>query len=385
MNNLQINKTMKTFVMLFMILPLIISSCKEIEVGTSTTIGYDLPEKENGAGIEGVEIKIVPLEQKPGFALDSPKKLEMTDSIVYILDSRQLVSYTADGKFRCKIGQNGHGHNEYITLTTFYVDGDKNVVLFDSYKNSLIKFNKDGKFLNEKKLSPADLKYAQSIMPMEEGNQLFVYNYIYNNFNQLCRTIDTESGKETEICSTPLCTDNTMEFVGKNPCSTQDGTIRYIKPFDNNIYNYTDNSILRIDTKEKMLSDKELNEIKNYGIMTYAECMAGGIFMGFTDIFETDRHIFLVCHNMAYTIIDKETMKCQKFSYGFQASGKGCPFYCIYGACKNKLIGLLTDEDVENITKSGKGKFAESLKKAVKKRLYDQVLVLYDTENMRFQ
>ena len=382
MNNLKINKTMKALVMLFLLQPLLLFSCKGTEVGIGSVTGFDLPEKENGDGIEGVNYKLVPLEQKEGFALSFPKKMEMTDSIVYILDSRQLVSYTADGKFRCKIGQNGHGRNEYITLTTFYVDGDKNVVLFDSYKNSLIKFDKDGKFLDEKKLSPADLKYAQSIMPTEEGNRLFVYNHIYNDFNQLCRIVDTESGKETEISSTPLRTDNTMEFVGKNPCSIHNGTIRYIRPFDNNIYNYTDNSTLNVETKEKILSEKELGEIKNYGIMTYAECMANGTFMGFTDIFETDRLIFLACHNMAYTIIDKENMKCYKFNYGFNTSGKGCPLYNIYAACENKLIGLLSDEDLENIAKSGKGKIAKDVKKFVKSDAYDHVLVIYDTEKM---
>lgn len=385
MNNLKTYKTARILAVLFLLLPMLLFSCKETEVGTGSVTGYDLPEKENGDGIEGVEYKIVPLEQKEGFALSFPKKMEMADSIVYILDSRQLVSYTADGKFRCKIGQNGHGRNEYTTLTTFYVDGDKNVVLFDSYKNSLIKFNKDGKFLDEKKLSPADLKYAQSIMPTEEGNRLFVYNHIYNNFNQLCRIVDTESGKETEISSAPLHTDNTMEFVGKNPCSAHNGTIRYIRPFDNNIYNYTDNSTLCVDTKEKILSEKELGEIKNYGIMTYAECMANGTFMGFTDIFETDRLVFLACHNMAYTIIDKETMECHKFNYGFNTSGKGCPLYSIYNACENKLIGLLSDDDLENITKSGKGKFAEDIKKIVKSDAHDHVLVIYDTEKMRLQ
>ncbi len=385
MNNLYVNKTAKALAMLFMLLPLLMFSCKETEVATGFVAGYDSPEKENGDGIEGVEFKIVPLEQKEGIALVSPKKVIIADSIVYILDSRQLVSYTADGKFRCAIGQNGHGRNEYITLTTFYVDGDKNIVLFDSYKNSLIKFDKNGKFLDEKKLSPADLKYAQSIMPTEESNRLFVYNYIYNGFNQLCRIVDTESGKETEISSTPLHTDNTMEFVGKNPCSTYNGTIRYIRPFDNNIYNYTDNSTICVDTKEKILSEKELGEIKNYGIMTYAECMTNNTFMGFTDIFETDRFIFLACHNMAYTIIDKETMKCHKFNYGLNTSGKGCPLYNIYYACNNKFIGLLSDDDLENIVKLSKGKFTENMKEIIKSDTCGQVLVIYDIEKMRLQ
>lgn len=215
MDNLQINKTTKTLVMLFLLLPLLLFSCKGTEVGIGSVTGFDLPEKENGEGIEGVKYKLVPLEQKEGYVLSSPRKLIMADSIVYILDSRQLVSYTVDGKFRCKIGQNGHGRNEYITLTTFYVDDDKNVVLLDSYKNSLIKFNKDGKFLDEKKLAPADLKYAQSLMPTEKGNQLFVYNHIYNDFNQLCRIVDTESGKETEISSTPLRTDTPWNLWAK--------------------------------------------------------------------------------------------------------------------------------------------------------------------------
>lgn len=85
---------------------------------------------------------------------------------------------------------------------------------------------------------------------------------------------------------------------------------------------------------------------------------------------------------MTYTIIDKENLKCYKFNYGINTSGKGCPLYNIYAACENKLIGLLSDEDLENIAKSGKGKIAKDMKKFVKSDACDHVLVIYDTEKM---
>jgi len=356
-------------------------SCSSINDLEKHVTGYNAPEKANGEGFDNVKYNIIGLEKNKQIVLVSPKKIEIADSIIYILDDNKVVSYNSEGKYLCSIGHRGHGHNEYLNLSTFYIDDKNNVVLYDSYKNTLLRYSKNGKFIDKKTLSTIDLKYAQSIIPVDEES-IFVYNFLYNDFNQLCRTVNVNDEKENAICSVPLRTDNTMERVGNNPCSIYkgNGTIRYVRPFDNKIYNLNDNSALCIETSEKIMSEKDMVEIKDYSVSTYAECLNSGIFTGFTDIFETKRYLLLACHNFSYTLIDKEHMKCQKYYYDPKTTDEKIPLYNIKGAFDDKLIGLLSIEDLKELSSSETNRITKDLNKVVKDNSFDYAVIIYDME-----
>ncbi len=377
-----INTKRIIFISIILSIPLLLYSCisSEGNIGFPIT-GYNAPSRENGIGFKGIKYKIIPLEKNDNFAIVSPKKIEIVDSVIFILDENKVISYDLDGKFLTSIGQIGHGHSEYMNLSTFYIDSEGNIVLLDSYKNTLFSFNKDGVFINAKKVSPIDLKYAQSILPINKDS-IFVYNFLYNDFNQLCRTVNLKNKTEYGIASIPLRTNNTMEYVGKSPCSVYKGTIRYLKPFDNHIYNLTENTTLNIKTTDKIFSKKEIEEIKNYSIATYADCLNNGIFTGFTDIFETQKYIILACHNITYLLIDKKKMACQRIEYTPSTNYRSIPIYNIKGSSGNQLVGLLSKEEVEELEKNNGNKIIQTLKKYLEKRPFDQVVIVYDIENI---
>ena len=382
MKNMHINTKRIMFVSIILSIPLLLYSCisSEGNIGFPIT-GYNVPARENGIGFKGIKYKIIPLERNDEFALVSPKKIEIVDSTILVLVGNKVVSYNLEGKYLYTIDHVGHGHNEYINLSTFYVDNDGKVTLLDSYKNMLFRFNKDGQFLDVKKVSPIDLKYAQSILPINKDS-LFVYNFLYNDFNQLCRTINLKSKTEYGITSIPLHTNNTMEYVGKSPYSVYKGTIRYLKPFDNHIYNLTENTTLNVETTDKIFSKKEIEEIKDFSIATYADCLNNGIFTGFTDIFETKNYIILACHNITYLLIDKRKMTCQRIEYTPSTNYKSIPLYNIKSSSGNQLIGLLSKEEVEEVTTNKGNKIIQTLKKYLEKRPFDQAIIVYDIENV---
>lgn len=356
-------------------------SCSGTEHAENIITGYDAPPMENGEGLESIRYKIIPLEQTEDFALVSPKKIEIVDSTILVLDANRVIAYNSEGKYLRTIGERGNGHKEYLELSTFYIDDNKDIILLDPYKNTLLKFRKDGTFLDKKKLSSASLKHAQSVLPVSH-DLLFVYNFLYNDSHQLCKTVNVSNEAEKEISATPLCTRNTMEYIGKSPCSAYQGRIRYVRPFDNHIYIANDSSVLRIDTQEHILSEEELREIKDYSIMTYANCLSNGTFTGFTDLYETGRYLMPACHNLFYTLIDKENKVCRRFNYTSKGDENGIPLYNIRGASGDRLIGLLSKEKLESLDPGNGNRIIQDLKKVAEEQPFDQALILYDIERL---
>ena len=352
-------------------------SCKGTEYTENVVTGYDSPVKYNGEGITGIKYKVIPLKETGEGVLAYPSKVAMNENTIYIMDDNKVVSYDLKGNFLGQIGRHGHGNNEYINVSAFYVDGDNKVVLYDSYKNVLSLYSKQGEYIDEKKVPEAEMINAQTILPMTD-NRLFVYNYIYNETDRLCSVIDFEHNTGETVSSTPVCSDNTKEYVGHNPCSKYNGIIRYIRPFDRHIYTLFDDTALVVDTKEKLMSEEKLSKIKNYSIVTYADCMNNGDFTGFTDIFETDRHLVLSCHNIAYTIIDKKTLTCKRYKYKCGENTEASPLCNILGSYKNTLIGLLPKEKVEEIIKTSKGGLATALRKSMDNQQAEHYMVMFD-------
>mgnify|MGYP004515309655 CR=1 FL=1 len=352
-------------------------SCKGTEYAENIVEGYDKLVNHNGEGIVGIQYEIIPLSEKGEGILTYPSKVAMNDYAIYIMDDNKVLSYDFKGNFRAQIGRFGHGDKEYINASTFYIDSDSKIVLYDSYKNVLLRYSKQGKVIDERKVSGGVMTNAQTILPVNE-NRLFVYNYIYNKNNRLCSIVDLENEDEEVVSSTPVSSENAKEYVGHNPCSQYNGIIRYLRPFDQHIYTLWGDTALVVDTKEKLMTETELAQIKNYSIVTYADCMNNGGFTGFTDIYETSRYLILSCHNIAYTIIDKKTLTCKRYKYKVGENIDASPLCNILGVHNNTLIGLLPKEKVEEIIKTSKSRLSTALQKSMNNQQAEHYVVLFD-------
>ncbi len=380
MKNSCINKRKMILIAIILLIPLVLFSRSGVKSNGKYVIGYDSPERKNGVGIRNIKYRIIPLKRQSNPSIITPQKIEITDSIIFILDQNKLISYDFNGNFLHAIGNYGYGHDEYMNLSGFYIDSEKNVILFDSYKNTLLKFTKNGDFLSAIKLSSANLKCTQSILPIDE-HSLFIYNYLFNNSYQLCKIINIKDNTEKEISSTPMCTNNTMEHIGANPYCFYNGNIRYLRPFDNSVYNLMDGSTFCIDTKKKVYTDRELSSIKDFSITTYANLINHGAFGGFTDIFETNKYIMLASYNTMYILVDKGKMKCTKFEYGLKTKHANYPLYNIKGAYGNQLIGILSMKDAKNMILASNKKMSLTLKSFMQDSLFDHYIIMYDLED----
>ena len=172
-----------------------------------------------------------------------------------------------------------------------------------------------------------------------------------------------------------------MEHIGANPYCFYNGNIRYLRPFDNSVYNLMDGSTFCIDTKKKVYTDRELSSIKDFSITTYANLINHGAFGGFTDIFETNKYIMLASYNTMYILVDKGKMKCTKFEYGLKTKHANYPLYNIKGAYGNQLIGILSMKDAKNMILASNKKMSLTLKSFMQDSLFDHYIIMYDLED----
>lgn len=323
-------------------------SCRNSEqtsTGNTIVSGYDKETKENGEGLDITSFRAIPLEYTEGSMLVSPHKVEIQDTAIIILDNNRVLVYDMEGHFRRQIGCQGNGNGEYVNLATFYTSG-QNIILVDAFKSKLLKFTYDGKLVDFQEFKDAPFANTRSLEVISDST-LFAAEYLYNDSHRLYSIFNLATGLNTEVEKTPMRTDNTKEAVGRHPFTVKDNNVSYIKPFDKNIYNLEGEPVLTIQTEQRILTDTELSEIDDFSIMTYAILMEERTFLGFTDIFETDNHIFLACMNLNYTVIDKRAYTCTRHSYDIPETSNALPLWNIVGSYGKTLIGYISSADVE--------------------------------------
>lgn len=331
----------------------LLASCTTPEVNQTVIKGYDTDVMANGEGLEINSFRMVALEASPECMLGNPSKVEVFGSLIFIQDDKKLHVFDINGQYLKHIGRRGNGHSEYINLSTFCLNNDDNVILIDSYKNSVLKYATNGTFIEKVNMPEGVLANVHNVAPAG-CDSLFVSEYLYNSSHILYSILDLKTGKKTSVAETPLQTENTMESVGTHPFSQCNGTIRYIKPLNNIIYTWTGHNGLEISTTPKTFSEKKLSEIKDFCINTYAACMSDNVFCGFSDIFETERYIILPLKNLEYTVIDKQQSTCRRYSYDIDPENTNLPLYRIAGSSANNLVGLLTLMDLQNLKENAK-------------------------------
>ena len=319
-------------------------SCMPVKYDYPQIDGYDLDVCENGKGLDQVSASFIPLENTIDGILDSPKKIVKVDTSFIVSDIDRVVMYSEDGKVVRPIGCKGHGFGEYINVSTFYVDEKQNIILCDSYKNSLMKFDKRGKFVEERKLNNVSLQYVQNICPISE-DLIFIYDYLFNDNTNICRIVDLRKDTEEVVFTNYLKTADVMMPVGYAPCGMIGGKLVYLRPFDDKIHNIDGSVDFSINTSMRKYTENEIKDISDFGIGSYAKCLEDNVFMGFTDIFETEKYIMLACKNINYILIDKESQVCRQYDYGFSPQNEGCPLYNIRGSHGNQLYGFLSSTD----------------------------------------
>jgi hypothetical protein len=282
-------------------------------------------------------------------------KIEVKDSLIFLLDNdAYLFVFDMDGKFITQIGKHGYGPDEYLKINTFYFE-DNNVVIVDEMKNSLIKYDFKGKFLSYRKI-PLEFitKSGQAIKT--EDNKLLLFHAISGlkmDDNMACSLIDLKELDLKYFSHAPIKLNNYIHYFSNHPMAISDKGINLILPLCDTVYNYYKSSFSTkyvVETQGKMATRDQLGS--KFSIFENLIDLGNkGYFTGFTNIFETTKHIFLGCaYNgivMGYFLCDKKTKQGYYYYYHNIISNEIIPFnniQCAFG--DNVFVGVSQPEDL---------------------------------------
>lgn len=317
--------------------------------GCADITGYDNPVKSNGDGLNAKIAKTVKLETTEDNLLNGLSKVVVVrDSIIVLSDQESVQSYGSDGHFRCKYGSKGNGAGDYINLSGFYVNDNDEIVIIDSYRSCLLRYDLDGNFVGKDDVTRPILECARAGVGMKDG-KVFINEYISQSDNPLYIVYDTATGKVTDEMTCLLRTSGVRYPIGKSPMCEFDGHVLALMPLSQYIYSCDGRQVYRFVTEKAVVTDQQMAEMKDYSFMTFADIYSKGMFPGFSDIFETDTHIFCMNSNLAYTVVDKKSLTCQNYKYtsGSEVPAENInPLVNIVGCSGKYLIGNLFYESM---------------------------------------
>lgn len=128
----------------------IIASCSPAKEASSNIIRNLNPTEEPlQEPLTYKNVELIKLETSPSSLLGNINRIEMNDSLIFISEFERLSLFTRKGKFVSQIGSKGNGPDEYIVLSSFYIDNEKQqVTIIDDYKNALLNYDFKGKYLS---------------------------------------------------------------------------------------------------------------------------------------------------------------------------------------------------------------------------------------------
>lgn len=115
---------------------------KESKSETGEIIGLNFKIHEEVSTKQIIKnIKYIALETDSLCLIQNPRLIKFINDTLFVSDSENLFTFTSDGKLVAKIGKKGRAPQEYISLTSFFVDSkNRYVAIFDNVNSKLLKF-----------------------------------------------------------------------------------------------------------------------------------------------------------------------------------------------------------------------------------------------------
>lgn len=300
---------------------------------------------ENADSIKFSDFRVVRLTCD--VPLSSADKIMVADSLIFVKTTDGLYSFDWNGRIVSKYGEKGRASNEYIYVTTFFVNTDsKEVCLIDATQEKFLYFKYDGTFLRKESLEGLAEKfpYDAQLLP---GRKLMVHNRIYGSLGNLFSIYDLKDGSHTDLRKVSISTDNVADMCGEKMFNLYDGKLSYLMPFEPFIYSYENGSETvryQFANTGKVLNKRKQKKVKDYSIFRGWELMNEGVFVGFSGIHETSSYILLnELIDYSYCILDKNTGKFRRYRYSIDNDDDECvslpliSIKCTYG---DWLVGM---------------------------------------------
>jgi hypothetical protein len=323
-----------------------ISCSEKNNVDINQILGFDEQCLLNGDNIEVDSFKIINLEITENSLIDNIKRVECVDSIIFIQTDNYLLSFDLNGTFLNKYGVKGNGPGEYLEIYSFVIEKEKSLVLLvDEASSKVITYSLIGDFISENKYDRQVLSFWSKSGVFVDDDIILFTSYLFSTKNTIYSLFNIKNEHIDELYRFPVKTNNTAEQVGKSTVSQFFDTIRLVAPFDNNVYTLIDGKLspsFKVKTKQRKLSRKKIQSIKEFSIHKYVEYMNKDYFTGFTGVFETHYYIMLeIDFGRKYFLISKKNMTGRQFNYSLSETQDKLPLLNIVSSNSEYLIGVL--------------------------------------------
>ena len=321
---------------------------KEQKKNVEAVLGYEDNAQIYPSIVQGYDI--LPLELTDGSALSGIKKVVRVDASYIVFDNYNglIVRYDKNGKYLNRIGLKGRASSEYLRVDTFVIDEDGNVLILDGCQDKILTYRPDGKFVSATLFPKRSLGFINDAVSLGDG-RILVNNCIYNNFNEIYRILSINDKKVASLIGFPMTSENIAEPTGKRPVGGYDRII-LLKPFDDTIYTLDDKNkvlpLLYVEHKGMLVDDKYYKNHVVFSVATtYSEMSQKGYFSGFVSVFESERHLLLCTYNDVYFLIDKDTNTGLPLRQTACDEYEGVPLINVVASDSENLIGFWSPGD----------------------------------------
>ena len=321
---------------------------KEQKKNVEAVLGYEDNAQIYPSIVQGYDI--LPLELTDGSALSGIKKVVRVDASYIVFDNYNglIVRYDKNGKYLNRIGLKGRASSEYLRVDTFVIDEDGNVLILDGSQDKILTYRPDGKFVSVTLFPKRSLGFINDAVSLGDG-RILVNNCIYNNFNEIYRILSINDKKVASLIGFPMTSENIAEPTGKRPVGCYDRII-LLKPFDDTIYTLDDKNkvlpLLYVEHKGMLVDDKYYKNHVVFSVATtYSEMSQKGYFSGFVSVFESERHLLLCTYNDVYFLIDKDTNTGLPLRQTACDEYEGVPLINVVASDSENLIGFWSPGD----------------------------------------
>lgn len=244
---------------------------------------------------KGMNYKYIKLQTTKECQITSISQIKRVDSLLFVMDVKQhLFLFDLEGNFIRTIGGKGSSNSEYILMSGFFVDKDKQQLgIIDKAQNDYLIFDFSGMFI-ERKALPKDAVQLISHCELLYDKLIFC-NCLYKGHPYNYTIVDLISGSVQDELPFPITTKEAV-FGGEGIMCNLGDRLLCRALFSDTIYEYTEkgfNPVYELVTNEPHCTKQDLEKVKDeelYLIHNLNKILNKSI--GLTQLYATNSMLF---------------------------------------------------------------------------------------------
>lgn len=254
--------------------------------------------------------KIIPLETNDLALIGQIDRICMAEDTLFVLDqqSNSVIVYDKDGKYINRIRNVGKGPKEYINIGDISVDNlNKELVVLCAHPSKVQFYSYQGKFLREESLGERYYSHLGT-----DGRYIYFHDNTNVNKKKEVAVYDRQLNHKADILEHGKVFENnelgTVTLFGHGNSMTQDSSIHIVRGFDNTIYEAKYGKVYpkyKLDFKECTLPESLLeSKMKPFEFLDL--CREKHYVVSLEEVIENSRRV-LFTTNIGLFVCDKQS------------------------------------------------------------------------------